>query len=943
MAEDPQQKISALEKEVAQLRRALEKRHDPHSSLPEHDLLDALDIPMHVVDCELVLQHVNRAMTLWCVELGLDGVKAGVSLRSVFPFLGRMVEEEYQQVLATGERLITQEVTEIGGLSIATETQKLPVHVNGKVERIITIVSDSALAHEIDNALRSVELRYHAIVESSPMGMHMYTLTREDELILTGANPAADRILGVDHKQFAGMSLEEAFPPLQHTEIPARYREVVHTGVTWTTEQILYEDDQISGAFEVIAFRSGPRNLTVNFLEVTARLRAESERSRLLAILESTSDIVATANPDLNVLYMNKAGASLLGWSHEDVSRRLIADAHPQKATELIRTVALPSAREHGLWSGETTLLGADGSEIPVSQVIMAHHNSAGTLVYYSTVIRDLSQIRQVESSLQFQRDLGIGLGACRTLQEVLHLSLVGTLSVLGMDAGGVYLVDPETGWLKLELHDGLPNTFMEAVRDIPPDSPSSRLVQQGDPLFGCYDDIKDPTDLARNTAGLHAFAALPVKHNGRVVACVNVASYTRRETTDFEQRAAAASTTLIGEAIGRKLAEEALRRSEAQLVESQKMQAVGRLAGGVAHDFNNLLTAIQVTCELMEEEIPESTQLREDLSQIMQTSERGAILVRQLLAFGGRKPSQHVLVSLNEIVESMHKMLRRLMDENVELRVKLAAGRTRVRADPGQLEQVLVNLTVNAGEAMPNGGTLTVTTLSSGPPAEMPPDHDPARSYVVLQVQDSGMGISAETQERIFEPFFTTKETNQGTGLGLSIVYSVARQSGGFVKLRTAPNVGSTFELWLPTADADERPVDPITPSTRARLPVGNETLLIVEDDAVLLRQTARALEQYGYTVLQARDGGEALRQANQSASPIHLLLTDIMMPDTTGTQLADALSRTRSGLKVVFMSGHIGPALLKRHKAGAERTFLPKPFDAVTLVEAVRKALDS
>ena len=904
--------------------------------------MEALHLPMHVVDSRLVLRHVNSAMSRWCEQLGMTGVEPGTRLRDAFPFLGLVVEQEYLKVFATGEPLITQEVSEFGGVTLQTETRKIPLQVDGEVQQVVTIVEDIAPTVDAEKALRSSELRYHAIVESSPMGMHMYTLVDGDRLVFTGANPAADRILGVDHQQFVGKTLEDAFPALAGSGISDQYRQVIRTGGSWKSEMVSYEDDRISGAFEVIAFRSGPYRLTVNFLDITARRRAEAERSRLLAILESTSDMVATANPALEILYINRAGAELLGWTTEELPTKTIADAHPPSELEHMRNVAMPAAIKHGLWSGETTVQRTDGTEIPASQVLMAHRSDEGELAYYSTVIRDLRQIRKVESSLRVQRDLGIALGTCDTLDEVLRLSLVSTISITGMDAGGVYLVDPETDWLNLEVHQDLPEDFVEAVSRLPPDSPSAELVRQGEPLFGHYDQISDQADTAKSPGGLRAFCALPISHGGKTIACVNVTSYCRDAITPFEQHAAAASTTLIGEAIGRKLAEEALRRSEQQLVQAQKMEAVGRLAGGVAHDFNNLLAAIQVTCELMEEEIPAGTQLRADLDQIMETSERGANLVRQLLVFSGRKAALPERVELNRVVESMRKMLRRLIGENIQLHVELSDELGSVEADPGQLDQVLVNLTVNAVEAMPRGGTLTVTTLRRDPPAQLPPEHEPATAYNVLRVQDTGEGMDAETKERIFEPFFSTKESAKGTGLGLAIVYSVASESGGFVGVQSTPGNGSTFELWLPEKSPAKAPDEPLTPTTQARLAVGTESVLVVEDDAVLLRQTARVLEQYGYKVLQAQNGEEAIRLAEAISDPIHLLLSDIVMPDTTGMKLAETLRQTRPELKVLLMSGHIDPVLLEHSLTGPNTTFLPKPFSAETLVTRVRELID-
>ncbi|MBI2840707.1 MAG: PAS domain S-box protein [Acidobacteria bacterium] len=388
--------------------------------------------------------------------------------------------------------------------------------------------------------------------------------------------------------------------------------------------------------------------------------------------------------------------------------------------------------------------------------------------------------------------------------------------------------------------------------------------------------------------------------------------------------------------------AEEALRRSEEQLRHSQKMEAVGRLAGGIAHDFNNLLTAISGYSELILIRMPASDPLRRQVEEIRKAGERAASLTRQLLAFSRKQVLQPRVLDLNAVVIEMDKMLRRLIGEDVLLSTILQDGLGRVKADPSQLEQVIVNLAVNARDAMPRGGRLVIQTANihsrDVQPAEVP-ELRPGE-YVMLAISDNGVGMEPDVLGRMFEPFFTTKEKGKGTGLGLSTVYGIVRQSDGYISVSSAPGLGTTFKIYLPyVAEAADVPAGGGTEVQRTR---GTETILLVEDEDVVRRMTREILEGEGYKVLEAADGQEALLICEKYEGPIQLLLTDVVMPGLNGHELAEALSESRPGIPVLYMSGHTGDTIIGKGARIRRSAFLQKPFVPHALAHHVRQLLD-
>lgn len=384
-------------------------------------------------------------------------------------------------------------------------------------------------------------------------------------------------------------------------------------------------------------------------------------------------------------------------------------------------------------------------------------------------------------------------------------------------------------------------------------------------------------------------------------------------------------------------------KRLEDQLTRAQRMEAIGILAGGIAHDFNNLLTAIMGYGELMTMDLAKNDPHYRYTEEIMKTATRGSTLIHQLLAFSRKQILQSRVISINSLVTGMDKLLRRLIGEDIDLVTNIDPDLGAVRADRGQIEQIIMNLAVNARDAMPHGGKLTLETGNVFLDESYEQRHLEVTPgpYVMLAVSDNGVGMDAATQSRIFEPFFTTKKLGQGTGLGLATVYGIVKQSGGHIWIYSEPGQGTTFKIYLPRVEED-LDVTEVKAFTATCLK-GRETILVVEDDNTLREVIPRTLKKYGYQVLEAANGGEALLIGEKHQAPMHLLLTDMVLPQISGRELADRLRPLRPGLKILYMSGYTEHAIINNGILKEGEGFLQKPFKVKNLLEKIREVLDA
>jgi len=533
--------------------------------------------------------------------------------------------------------------------------------------------------------------------------------------------------------------------------------------------------------------------------------------------------------------------------------------------------------------------------------------------------------------------EVGSALTRGEALRETLQLCAEALVRHLDVALARIWILQEATATLALEASAGMYTQI---------DGPHSKIgliAQQLRPYL-TNQVLGDPQVHDQEWAqreGMVAFAGYPLVVQDRVLGVM--AMFARHPLSEFVPKALASVASGLAVGIERKRAEEALRSSEERLRQAQKMEAVGRLAGGVAHDFNNLLTVITSYSALLLEDLGSDDPKRDDVDQIRKAAEGAAALTRQLLAFSRQQVLQPKALDLKATVAGTEKLLRRLIGEDIQLATVLARDLGVVKADPGQIEQIIINLAVNARDAMPTGGRLTIEAANVDMDEAYVRGHAPASpgGYVMLALSDTGIGMDEQTKARIFEPFFTTKEPGKGTGLGLATVYGIVKQSGGFIWVYSEPGHGTSFKFYLPRVDEPAEAAAAATATAEPR--GGTETVLVVEDAASVRMVTRQVLERFGYTVLEAPNGETALRLAAKHHGPIHLLLTDVVMPGLSGRQLAGQLAELRPDMKVLYASGYADHAIVHHGILESGIAYLQKPFTPETLGRRVRQVLDS
>jgi signal transduction histidine kinase len=578
----------------------------------------------------------------------------------------------------------------------------------------------------------------------------------------------------------------------------------------------------------------------------------------------------------------------------------------------------------------------------------------------------------------QFQR-VAVALSAERDQHRLLGLIVTKCREVTAADAGSLYLVQPGATDARAAGVDPGSLRFVVAQNDSRRlDLPTATLPLNRGSIAGYVALTRQPLNLpdayavppgaefqfnprmdqqfAYRTVSMLAVPMLD--HTGEVIGVVQLINKKRSPAVVFDAPADAvrearpfgprdeelvtALASLAAVAIQGRRAEEVRAQLEDQLRQSQKMEAVGRLAGGVAHDFNNLLMVIRGRSELLLHHVEEAGPLRRHIALIRETAERAVGLTQQLLTFSRKGVLRPQVLDLNAAVMGMAEMLRRLIGEHIELQVRSSEGLWRIQADPSQVEQVVMNLAVNARDAMPNGGRLTVETANTTLDEAFARTHAGSRpgAYVRLAVSDTGIGMDAATRAHLFEPFFTTKAPGRGTGLGLAMVYGIVKQHRGYVTADSEPGRGARFTIYLPRSEAPA--TAPALPWSGDEPADGSETVLLVEDEESVRELVQEMLRARGYTVIEARHGAEALVVADQQPGPIHALLTDVVMPQMGGRELARRLRKSRPDVRVLYMSGYLGDATPPE---GIEIgiPILAKPFTADALAARLREVLDA
>ena len=684
----------------------------------------------------------------------------------------------------------------------------------------------------------------------------------------------------------------------------------------------------------------------------TALLQSQA-RNR--AIVETALDGVITIDASGIVTDWNSQATALFGWARDEAMGKPLAEtiipdrdreAHVRGIQEYLRTGIGPVLNRRI----EVTARHKDGREFPVELSVSPAR--IGETYMFSAFVRDITDRRRAERRLASQYAVTRVLAEAVTLDEAVPKIIQAIGESLEWELGNFWRVDRQAGVLRCA---GVWNAealgreeFVSETREQsfkPGVGLPGRIWETGRPAW-IPDVVADGNFPRLETAvkaGLHGAFAFPIRVGGEVEGVIEFFSrYVQKPDEELLNMMADVGLK-VGQFGERTRAEEALRRAEAQLRQAQKMEAVGRLAGGVAHDFNNLLTVIRGYSELVMHRLAPGDPSLPDIGEVKKAADRAAGLTGQLLAFSRRQFVAPKIVDLNTIVLNMDGMLRRLIGEDlIELYTDLESPLWSIRADAGQIEQVIMNLAVNARDAMPTGGRLTIETrnLAIGTESRYGTVILEKGAYVMLALKDSGHGMSEEVQAHLFEPFFTTKETGKGTGLGLSTVYGVVKQSGGLIGFDSQVGQGTTFKIFFPKVEAVEQSVpDKGVIPDQAR---GRETILLVEDDPAVRGLVDEALRLKGYEVLIARHGIEALLAGAKHLGPIHLLLTDVVMPQMSGPEVAEQLVIARPAMKVMFMSGYPDHPVFAKGGVKEGTAFLQKPFTMDALTQKVREVLD-
>ena len=560
-----------------------------------------------------------------------------------------------------------------------------------------------------------------------------------------------------------------------------------------------------------------------------------------------------------------------------------------------------------------------------------------------------LHAVRHRRARLEALLEVSGEVSTIQPLQPLLERVGRTCADLLGTDSVGIRLMDGDELVVAYAL--GGAKDVMATQRLKVGESLSGLVAATGQPLV-LADPTNDPRLLAGHRAamqrlGYRALLAVPIKIAERVAGVLSIQTRRVEGFSPEDLEIVTAFAGQVGTALNNtrlydelQAAYEKLEHTQDQLLQSQKMDAIGRLAGGIAHDFNNLLMVITGQSHLLLRQLGPGPQ-REGVERISLTADRAAELTRQLLAFSRKQVLQPRVLQLNTIVRDLASMLQRMIGEDVTLRIALDDALANVKADMSQIEQVIVNLAANARDAMPQGGQLTIETESVVLDAPYVRQHVEvtAGRYVMLAVSDTGIGMDAETSRRLFEPFYTTKEPGKGTGLGLAMVHGIVKQSGGHIWVYSEPGRGATFKIYLPAVTED------VTIATEVEMgepPAGSETVLLVEDEDEVRELVRRILQDSGYTVLEAASPGAALEIATHHTGALDLLLTDVVMPQMSGRVLADLLSPARPAMAVLFMSGYTANAIVHHQVLDPGKAYLQKPFTPETLVRAVRSVLD-
>jgi PAS domain S-box-containing protein len=846
-------------------------------------------------------------------------------------------------------------------------------HLRRQVAELEAIEAECKLAEE---ALRQSEEMYRLLVQTSPDAI----TTTDLEGRITYASHRTLELHGFETQQeLLGRSAFSFIAPEHRERARTNLRKVLENGMVRNEEYTLLRGDGtcFAGELNAALIRDGhgkPRAFIASTRDITEQKeleqKIEERRLYLEGVLACAPDAIIALDVQHNVTEWNRGAQNLFGYSEEEAVGRNIDQLIAAPDAETLReATGLTQQASAGRTVSpiEAVRYRKDGTQVDVMLAgapVFIQDELAGVVALYS----DITKRRRAERLLQALNRAALAMARAPTPDEVCR---VVDAEFRTMDLSFVvFLIDDnqsrlfpkylshckraikaaetlaglETG--KFSFAIDAVNLYREVVRE-------RKAVFLGNAEEATRQVLPGPAKrFAKQLVSLlkmKRFIAAPLISQNSIIGVLSVYGDDLNEddvpaiTAFAHQMGAAWYTAGLLQNLERSLSD--LKRTQTQFLQAQKMEAMGRLAGGVAHDFNNLLTVVQLSTRLMERHMHSEDPQRKHVGWILETVERATDLTKQLLSFSRQEVIQPCVLDLNRVIHRMSGMLQRIIGEDIELVTAFGDNLWSVHMDPSQVDQVIMNLVVNARDAMPEGGTLNIRTANAALDEEQVTHHLDAEpgEYVRLTVADTGMGMDAGVQSRMFEPFFTTKGGEKGTGLGLSTVFGIVKQNNGSIWVRSEVGQGTTFHIYLPReADVEIRPPEGVLPAIAPGKSRGTETILVVEDATDVRLLTTEILEAHGYRTLSAQDGREAIRVSREHGGPIHLLFTDLVMPHMSGTELAGLLQAARPDMRVLYMSGHADRPLVRQIVLDRTVAFLRKPFTMEEVTKKVRAVLD-
>ena len=748
---------------------------------------------------------------------------------------------------------------------------------------------------------------FRVVAETATDGI----ITIDERSIILFVNKASERIFGYPASEMMGREVTMLMPDYlreTHRKSVGRYLQTGERHISWTAIELrgLHRSGkEIPLEVSLGEHVHGKRRIFTGIVrdiserEQSEALLRQSEEKYASMVHSSPDAITLRSLPDRRYLEVNEGFTRLTGYTAKEVLGKTPADLNLWVEPEPHRTT-LEKVEAEGQVQGEEFRFRTKSGEIRYGRVSAVRVMINGKQ-YMLSVTHDITDSKRVEEELQKSES---------QFRSLVHDAPYGIYRV-ALD-GRLLQVNPAlVKMLGYESDEELARCSVEK---------------------GIYRDPETRQRLVRDHWQKRDFREVEAewrKRDGDII-IVRMTGHPVREKDN-----SLAYFEVFAEDITER------RSLERQLLQSQKMEAIGRLAGGIAHDFNNLLGVILGHSDILEQQIGGNDRLRKSVEATRHAAERAAALTMQLLTFSRKQVIEPTVIDLNASVMEIEKMLHRVIGEDIELSIRLQRDLGRVKADPGQLSQVLLNLAVNSRDAMPSGGKLVIETANAELDDTYGRQHLGARPgpHVMLAVSDTGTGMDSETLSHIFEPFFTTKETGKGTGLGLSMVYGIIKQSNGYIMAYSEPGRGTTFKIYFPRTQESVSPIQ----KENDEIPSGTETVMVVEDEAALRELTCVLLEDAGYTVLESSGAEEALEAAKDMQCKVDLLLTDIVMPRLDGRELANQMVSLRPDLKVLYMSGYTDDIIVHRGVLTPGTVLVQKPFTKRTLLQKVRETLDS